>query len=1255
MKYAFMVLAASTLLLAFALSASVLALPGTARAQDWPTGTPESQGFDSDALADFVDGQRGQGLDSLLIVRNGVLIFDAYFYPYLGDRPHDVASVTKTVTSILTGIAIDQGFLAGVDERIWPLFGEVYPDLPDPPDDPDKALITIEHLLRNSSGFDCGASESEDGASLLSMLASPDWVRHVLEREIIFTPGTQWLYCSPAVHLLSAAAVQRSGLTAPEFVDQYLMSPLEIDAASWHWPSEDGVVHGWGALQLHPHAMAKMGQLFLNQGYWNGVPVVSSGWVHQATQPWTEIKPGVGYLWWLNAYHPKFDNSYRATGRAGQDIVVQPYRDLVVVATAGFDIGQWWASELMGALQPETPLPPNPDAYQRLLTAIDNATLPPEPIDPVPALPPIAEEVSGTLYRLEDNRFGVLCYATHFDSATPSEARVELTLANPDGTIEAFVLPVGLDGVPRFSEEEVRGFQVGMSGQWTSPTNLFMSYDPVAGVEHLSIDAEFENDTRDVTIDFVDRTRYFKPQTVVGHRVDGETCPLQTATCDPVTDCNSHGQCVAGECVCDSGYTGADCSVAICTVDCNGAPVGVADSYVKLDCASDPIPCRESGATIVLDGSTLTFWDVDLPVFGEGSINLGQEVGTMTIPPSGICIGGASDGGPCNPAVPTECPVGVCVLVPEASYILGAFFTCKGGANGGNTCNPAVPTECPDGECLLTEPESGAFQATYSSGTGTLDFFVLGDYVCPPDFVCVGGVNDGYACDPEAVPTTECPECALVPSGGVCGPLPGQQWDDPWDGTFVTTDAQLSGNLVDSGALPTAIDGAPVTYALDGATTCATTYGHTDCYGRAYLSAFLGYSTEPGTKVPVEVGQIYVDPMDPTGETVIPVNLDITYDAILPSPEDPFAPLFTTVATTSQAAGSISSDYQIEGLGFTPVFFDITTNGVVAGPVTVCVEYQEPDPPLDECDMRLLHNDDADPNEFVPVTLPENDVDCAFAQTCNNGWCINPTSNQVCGRSQGLSPFVVAADIGNNAPTIASIQVSPIPEAVGQPVTAAVSFCDPDSGDQLYIEVDWGDDVVAQSPAVAGACDPYQQVEVVHTYMTAGVYTVTVMVSDNDEAFDSQAFEFAVIYDPGGGFATGGGWIDSPEGAYAPDLTLVGKANFGFVSKYKKGANVPTGNTEFQFTVADLNFKSTSYDWLVIAGSKAKFKGDGTINGDGNYGFMLSAIDGDDDTFRIKIWDNGDVVVYDNQMEDAEDADATTTLGGGSIVIHKAK
>jgi hypothetical protein len=161
---------------------------------------------------------------------------------------------------------------------------------------------------------------------------------------------------------------------------------------------------------------------------------------------------------------------------------------------------------------------------------------------------------------------------------------------------------------------------------------------------------------------------------------------------------------------------------------------------------------------------------------------------------------------------------------------------------------------------------------------------------------------------------------------------------------------------------------------------------------------------------------------------------------------------------------------------------------------------------------------------------------------------------------------------------------------------------------------------------------------------------------------DSEEFRYIVIYDPDGGFVTGGGWIYSPAGAYAADPTLEGRANFGFVSKYKKGKTAPTGNTEFQFQAGDLNFHSDVYDWLVIAGARAQFKGTGTINGAGEFGFMLTAIDEnltpstDVDRFRIKIWDKAtDEIVYDNQMGDVDGAAVATAISGGSIVIHKAK
>jgi hypothetical protein len=241
----------------------------------------------------------------------------------------------------------------------------------------------------------------------------------------------------------------------------------------------------------------------------------------------------------------------------------------------------------------------------------------------------------------------------------------------------------------------------------------------------------------------------------------------------------------------------------------------------------------------------------------------------------------------------------------------------------------------------------------------------------------------------------------------------------------------------------------------------------------------------------------------------------------------------------------------------------------------------------------------------------------------------------------------------NCAPIVGDIIGPQDPVARGTVIGVSAGFTDADANDTHRAVWDWGDgssDTVdpAESP-VSGS----------HTYGVPGVYTVTLTVTDMAEASDQSCYQYVVVYDAQGGFVTGGGWIMSPEGAYAPDPLLTGKANFGFVAKYKKGATTPDGETEFRFKAGDLNFHSTEYQWLVVAGPQAKFKGDGTVNGEGGYGFMLTARDGEvsggggTDRFRIKIWDkDSEQVVYDNQMGDADDADAATEIGGGSIVIH---
>lgn len=241
---------------------------------------------------------------------------------------------------------------------------------------------------------------------------------------------------------------------------------------------------------------------------------------------------------------------------------------------------------------------------------------------------------------------------------------------------------------------------------------------------------------------------------------------------------------------------------------------------------------------------------------------------------------------------------------------------------------------------------------------------------------------------------------------------------------------------------------------------------------------------------------------------------------------------------------------------------------------------------------------------------------------------------------------------------MAALTASADPVQANGTITASAGFTDPGTLDTHTAIFAWGDGT--SSAATVTETSGSGSASGTHVYSTPGVYTLTSTVTDNDGASAQAVFEFVVVFDPAAGFATGSGWIDSPAGAYALDVTLSGRATFGFVSRYEKGATVPSGNTHFQFHAGRFSFRSTAYDWLVVAGPQAKYKGSGTIDGAGDFGFLLSAVDGDvsggggTDKFRIKIWDKvTGGVIYDNQTGAADDAAATTAIAAGSIAIHK--
>lgn len=261
----------------------------------------------------------------------------------------------------------------------------------------------------------------------------------------------------------------------------------------------------------------------------------------------------------------------------------------------------------------------------------------------------------------------------------------------------------------------------------------------------------------------------------------------------------------------------------------------------------------------------------------------------------------------------------------------------------------------------------------------------------------------------------------------------------------------------------------------------------------------------------------------------------------------------------------------------------------------------------------------------------------------------------------GMSNAALIINVVNAAPVIGTLNIAPsMVDAVGNTVTLTADFTDAGVLDTHRALIDWGNGTVTTATVIENAGSGTLSGN--YAYTTPGVYTITVTLTENEDGGSDVALhQFMVVYDPDGGFVTGGGWIQSPAGAYVDNPSSTGKATFGFVSKYKNGAQTPSGVTEFQYHTESFNFHSSNYEWLVVAGARAQYKGSGTVNGAGNFGFLLTAIDGQisggggSDKFRIKIWDknDGDRVVYDNKLGASDDADPDTLLMGGQIKIHK--
>jgi CubicO group peptidase (beta-lactamase class C family) len=327
----------------------------------WATDSIQMVGMDSITLENMMNyinsANDVYNIHSILIIKDGRLVFEEYFrgWTFNSSNPDNchganiqydryfadsLCSVTKTFTGALVGIAIDNQFIENESERLFSFFQD-YSDLND---DPRKDRIEIRHLLSNSSGlywpeWDSGPADPQN--PIPGMWRAADPLRFILDREMVYEPGSVFNYNGGNTNLLGEIVRRSSGRNADQFSRLYLFHPLGVTNLRWiYFPN--GMVFTSGDLYLRPRDMAKFGQLFLDGGEWNGTRIISEDWVNKSLQQWISPIPnnfadGYGYTWWIESFQIEGNTvlTQSARGWGGQYIFLVPEKEMVVVLTAG--------------------------------------------------------------------------------------------------------------------------------------------------------------------------------------------------------------------------------------------------------------------------------------------------------------------------------------------------------------------------------------------------------------------------------------------------------------------------------------------------------------------------------------------------------------------------------------------------------------------------------------------------------------------------------------------------------------------------------------------------------------------------------------------------------------------------------------------------------------------------------------------------------------------------------------------------------
>ncbi len=305
---------------------------------EWKTSTPAKQGFDTELLNTALDeAENRPSIYSVLVIRNGYIVAERYYRGYSEDSSFNIRSVSKSYLSAMTGIAIEEGIINSISDKML----DYFPEYDHSGLDPRKDEITIKHLLTMQGGID------HEHNNYSRLYGTSNWIQSAIEEPLLYNPGERHSYNTFLTHLLSGIITNSSDISTLEFGQNYLCDPLGITIQDWQ-QSPQGIYFGGNSMFFTTRDMAMLGYLYLNDGKINGVQIVPGDWVEeslknrmpQQQQGWTwgpMENGGYGYLWWLGTI--KGYEAFMAIGHGGQFVVNFPELNMIVATNSNAYIG----------------------------------------------------------------------------------------------------------------------------------------------------------------------------------------------------------------------------------------------------------------------------------------------------------------------------------------------------------------------------------------------------------------------------------------------------------------------------------------------------------------------------------------------------------------------------------------------------------------------------------------------------------------------------------------------------------------------------------------------------------------------------------------------------------------------------------------------------------------------------------------------------------------------------------------------------